>query len=292
MARLQFQINRALRPGAHDGWRGKRLLEDVQAELAVLQRMLWAPIRRLIPPGHRLLIVPHGPLHLLPFGALWDGTRYLVEEHEVHYAPSASLYVQLSERPPGPDGGRALVVGVADQAAPQIESEARRAAALLGADLLVGDEATAERFRRAAPAADLIHLACHARFAAATPLGSGLRLADRWLTVRDIYAMRLGAQLVTLSGCETGRSLVRGGDELVGLMRGFFAAGASTLLLSLWRVDDRSAFDLMTSFYKHWRGAGENSLTKAQALREAQLRLLGARPHPAFWAPFRLVGRP
>ncbi len=290
LARLQFQINRALRAGAHAGWRGERLLADVRAELAALDRLLLEPLRPLIERGTRLLIVPHGALHLLPFHALWDGERHLIETHEVHYCPSASLYAQLATRRPA--GRRAVVVGIADSAAPRIESEARRVAEMFGAasdDVLIGEAATAEHLGQRSRGAGLLHLACHARFASGTPLGSGLRLADRWLTVRDIYAMRLEAELVTLSGCETGRSQVRNGDELVGLLRGFFAAGASSLLLSLWRVEDESAAHMMADFYSLWP---HDEASKAAALREAQLAGLARSPHPAFWAPFRLIGRP
>jgi CHAT domain-containing protein len=167
-------------------------------------------------------------------------------------------------------------------------------APLLGtdaADTLVGPEATADRVVRAIGQAGVVHLACHARFDPGTPLGSGVRLADRWLTVRDIYALRLNADHVTLSGCETGRSLVRAGDELMGLLRGFFAAGAKSLLASLWRVDDESAAEIMSSFYSFWQKDPGAQRSKAAALREAQLEGLARRPHPAFWAPFRLIGR-
>ncbi len=290
MARLQFQMNRALRPGAHEGWRAQRLLDDVVAELAVLDRMLIAPLRTLFSEEDRLLVVPHGPLHMLPFNALWDGAHYLVQRHEIHTAPSSGVYAQLARRPAGKTaGGRAVVVGVADDVAPRIESEARRVAALLGddTDTLIGPDASVARFRAAVPRADLIHLACHARFAPATPLGSGVRLADRWLTVRDIFSLRLDAGLVTLSGCETGRSLVHTGDELVGLLHGFLAAGASSLLVSLWRVDDETAAPIMEEFYEAWMAG---SHTTAGALRQAQLRGLARSPHPAFWAPFQLTG--
>ncbi|MHC4413816.1 MAG: CHAT domain-containing protein [Planctomycetota bacterium] len=295
VARLQFQINRALRPGADQGWLAERLLADVRADLRALDGMLLEPLRRFIPPGDRLLIVPHGALHLVPFHALWDGSRHLIERHEVHYAPSASLYLHLCERrTPSRAAGRPLVVGVADERAPQIAAEVERVAARLGAeaaDVLVGEDATAERFQAAAAGTGLVHLACHARYAAQTPLGSGVKLADRWLTVRDIYALRLEADLVTLSGCETGRSFVRAGDELVGLLRGFFAAGVASLLVSFWRVDDECASELMTSFYDQWHAKPAASGSKAAALRAAQIELLARRPHPAFWAPFRLVGR-
>lgn len=294
VARLQFQINLALRPGADDAAQAPRLLAGARAELAALDRMLLAPLRPAIEPGSRLLVVPHGPLHLLPFHALWNGDGHLIERHEVHYAPSASLYLHLRERREPAVPGPPLVVGVADRKAPGIEAEAARIARQLGAGpagVLLGEAATVQRVVAAAPEAGVIHMACHAAFRPDLPFGSGVRLADRWLTVRDIYAMRLDAELITLSGCETGRGLVRAGDEHVGLLRGFFAAGASAVLASLWRVDDRSTAETMDRFYGAWRASpGDGS--KAAALREAQVEMLGRHPHPAHWAPFRLVGRP
>ncbi len=293
LARLQFQINRALRPGARErGPRAARLLQDARAELGDLDAMLMAPLRRLIPSGDRLLIVPHGPLHMLPFHALWDGRRHLVEAREVHCAPSASIYVQLRRRGRGGGSGGgghgALVVGVSDEAAPRIDAEVERIAAHIGppVQVLAGAAATAEALCAGARCADLVHLACHARFEPAAPLASGLRLADRWLTVRDIMKLRLQARLVTLSGCETGRTLVHSGDELMGLVRGVLAAGASSLLVALWRVEDEAAAGMMAAFYENLtRDAGS-----AGALRQAQLRAMEDDAHPACWAPFELVG--
>lgn len=288
--RLYFQIGRAVRAGTADGSRAARLLADVRRELAALHTVLVGPLHGALAGVERLVIIPHGPLHTVPFHALWDGQRSLIEEYEVLYAPSASLLAHAAapERRRAGDGG-ALVVGVPDEVAPQIADEARRVAATLGSGrLLLGAAATAERVAAAARQAGVIHLACHGRFSAESPLASGLKLANRWLTVRDIYALRLQAALVTLSGCETGRNTVSWGDELVGLVRGFFAAGAPSLIVSLWTVNDESTAELMNTFYHEWQaGAGV-----AAALRAAQCRLLETRAHPVFWAPFILVGHP
>nr|MBA3414229.1 CHAT domain-containing protein [Chloroflexia bacterium] len=242
--------------------------------------------------AERLVLVPHGPLHALPLHALWDGehARYLIETAEVRYAQSASVLGHL-HRATGERrrraAGPALVVGVPDAAAPRIGEEAVRVAAALETGLLLlGNEATCEAVTAAARAAPVIHLACHGVFAPERPLGSGLKLADRWLNVRDVYGLRLRADLVTLSGCETGRATVGDGDELVGLVRGFLAAGAASLLLSLWVVDDASTADLMESFYASYK----QGASAAAALRHAQLALLARQPHPAFWAPFVLGG--
>jgi CHAT domain-containing protein len=97
----------------------------------------------------------------------------------------------------------------------------------------------------------------------------------------------LNCGLVALSACETGISAVAPGDELIGLARGFFSAGAPTLLVSLWTVDDASTAALMSSFYTRLR-AGDRP---AAALRYAQCEILRDNPHPFFWSPFVLLGR-
>jgi CHAT domain-containing protein len=105
--------------------------------------------------------------------------------------------------------------------------------------------------------------------------------------VRDAYGLNLRCELVTLSACETGVSALAPGDEWIGLARGFFSAGAPSLLVSQWTVDDEATAGFMIDFYSRLQaGAGP-----AAALRHAQCRLLEDKPHPYFWAPFVLLGR-
>ena len=127
----------------------------------------------------------------------------------------------------------------------------------------------------------------HGQFRPDNPLFSSLRLGNGWLTVRDAYDLNLHSSLVTLSACETGVSTVAPGDELIGLARGFFAAGSPSLLISLWTVDDDATATLMIDFYGHL----QRRRSPATALREAQLRLLQEKQHPFFWSPFVLMGR-
>lgn len=288
---LHFQIGRAVAGIGRgvEGARAARMLADARRELGELYEVLVAPLAEALVPAERLLIVPHGVLHMLPFAALWDGERYLIESHEIVTAPSASVYAQLAANATAHAAEEAaLVAGVPDALAPWIAVEAREVAELLDTHPLLDAEVTAAAFAREAEGAALVHLACHGRFVPDRPRASGLKLADRWLTVRDVYALRLRAALVTLSGCETGRTAIAEGDELLGLMRGFFVAGARSLLISLWVTNDESTTALMTEFYRRYRqgdGAGA-------ALQGAQRSLLASRPHPAFWAPFILGGHP
>ncbi|MEJ2560778.1 MAG: CHAT domain-containing protein, partial [Anaerolineae bacterium] len=180
---------------------------------------------------------------------------------------------------------------------PNVLHEARTIAARWGTQPLLEKEATREQVQRAAPNCRILHLASHGDFRADNPLFSGLMLADGWLTTLDVFNLHLKASLVTLSACQTGRAVIGGGDELLGLMRAFLSAGASALVLSHWAVEDHSTAQLMETFYQKL----EAGWTKGAALRYAQLQL--AQPkgaiggngadiysHPFFWAPFFLVG--
>ena len=116
---------------------------------------------------------------------------------------------------------------------------------------------------------------------------SSIRLGDGYANLYDLYQLRLGAKLVTLSGCATGMNFVAAGDELLGLQRGLFYAGATSLLLSLWDVHDRSTAELMQEFYRGYIHSGDVGLS----LRAAMRKVRQDNPHPYYWAPFVLVGK-
>jgi len=254
--------------------------------LGMLHSLLLRPIERRL-GNRRLIVVPHRALHYVPFHALYDGTDYVIERREVGYAPSASVLRYCHARPRQPLD-HAVLLGLADEQTPRVRDELAALAPLFPtATVLIDDQATVAALRTWAASADVLHLACHGQFRPDNPLFSSLQLADGWLTVRDTYNLELNCGLVTLSACETGLNAVAPGDELIGLARGFFSAGAPSLLVSLWTVDDESTAALMTSFYTRLR-AGDRP---AAALRHAQCELLHDHPHPFFWSPFVLLGR-
>ena len=117
---------------------------------------------------------------------------------------------------------------------------------------------------------------------------SAIRMGDSYLSLFDLYQLKLPVELITLSGCSTGLNVVSAGDELIGLARGLMHAGAQSLVLSLWDVHDKSTAEFMAVFYRLLR-EGKN---KAAALRGAMLALRSSYPHPYQWAPFILIGRP
>jgi CHAT domain-containing protein/tetratricopeptide (TPR) repeat protein len=286
VAQVRFQID-TLRFGARNIRKHLPTLTDrVRKHLQTLHDHLLHPIEPLI-GGRRLVIAPHRTLHYLPFQALHDGETYLIERREVSYVPSALVLQQCLSRPKR-KLDNALLLGVADQHIPHVREEINAVSRIIPTALpLLDEDATVEALRKHAPNVDVLHLACHGQFRADNPLFSSLRLSDGWFTVRDAYDLGLKSPLVILSACETGLNAVAPGEELIGLARGFFSAGAPTILLSLWTVDDEATADLMASFYTDL--ARTNS--PATALRSAQRKILREKPHPFFWSPFAVFGR-
>ncbi|HEU4492648.1 MAG TPA: CHAT domain-containing protein [Rubrobacteraceae bacterium] len=265
--------------------------------LTSLYRELIAPLEPLLDEAvdptseetgasRKLVIVPHGLLHRVPFHALFDGGSYLLERFEVSYAPSAKVYALCQKRiPRGFD--KALVLSVADPSIPAVAEETQAVVRHLpAAELLSDRQATVEALRLKAPGCGILHLACHGMFRADNPMFSALKLYDGWLAASDVIRLDLAGALVTLSACESGRNEIFAGDELMGLTRAFLGAGATTLVASLWLVQDDTTAELMETWYEHLRkGVG-----RATALRYAQLALKERWSHPYYWAPFVMIG--
>jgi tetratricopeptide (TPR) repeat protein len=237
--------------------------------------------------SRKLVIVPHGLLHRVPFHALFDGGSYLLERFEVSYAPSAKVYSLCQGRiPRGFD--KALVLGVADSSIPAVAEETQAVVQHLpAAELLRDQQATVEALRSKVPGCGVLHLACHGMFRVDNPMFSSLKVGDGWLAASDVIRLDLAGALVTLSACESGRNEVYAGDELMGLTRAFLGAGATTLVASLWLVQDETTAELMENWYEHL----SDGVGRATALRNAQLALKDKYPHPYYWAPFVLIGR-
>ena len=283
---LRFQFAKFRMGAAYTERFALPLLRATLGHLESLYRELIEPIRGRLVCKH-LVFVPHGPLHFLPFHALRDGEEYLCDAYTVSYAPSATVF-SLCQHKTASDNGKSLVLGIPDERAPLILSEVQSVAALLPqTELFVGTHATAQVLRERGPETGLLHVATHGIYRQDNPMFSGIKMGDGYLNLYDLYQMRLGAKLVTLSGCATGMNFVADGDELLGLQRGLICAGASSLLLSLWDVHDRSTAELMREFYRGYIASGD----MAGSLRAAMLRLRAQNPHPYFWAPFVLAGK-
>src|SRR5262249_39346567 len=155
------------------------------------------------------------------------------------------------------------------------------------AHTLIGPQATKEALWTQARDYRYVHLATHALVNEVHPMFSGLVLAHgEVLQTFEIFRLELRADLVVLSACETGLGVLRGGEGLVGLTRAFLYAGTSSIVASLWPVNDASTAALMTAFYQRLHGG----IRKAEALQQAQLTVIQQYPHPYFWAPFVLLG--
>jgi CHAT domain-containing protein len=263
---------------------------------AALYAQLLAPLE--LPAGARLIIVPHGGMHYLPFQALRTPEGFLIERHALAIAPSASIALQLEQHHAG--GSVPLVAfgnpaNDAREDLPGAEREVRLISRFFPqSQVFVEGQASKARFAELAGAGRILHIAAHAEVDSLDPLQSRILLAGSqsdpgFLAAREIYGLDLRAvSLVTLSACESGLGRIARGDEMLGFTRSFLTAGASTLLVSLWPVADSSTELLMTTFYERLT-KGEQAI---DAMRDAQLAVLGNRrfAHPFFWAPFNLIG--
>jgi CHAT domain-containing protein len=295
-----------------EGW--TTLYSDAQRNLSL---MLLEPVKHLLSDARTVLIVPDDILFAIPWGALrWgDWTHYLSETHEVVLEPSASAFVRLYERSSGTVRDRALVVANprapgAARALPEAEIEAKELAGLLpGSRVLLGEEASEPAVRREMGRFPIIHFATHARVDPERPLQSSLLLAgERGALEESLLAplapedgvltgfealelpLRSGA-LVTLAGCETVGVTPRRGEGVVGLARAFIESGASTVVATLWPVEDRATRELMTRFYR----AMASGSSAARALSQAQAAMAQgdageSRRYPYYWAGFVLIG--
>ncbi|MBN1584735.1 MAG: CHAT domain-containing protein, partial [Anaerolineae bacterium] len=243
----------------------------------VLYDHLIAPVAPLLAGKRRLVLVPHGPLHYIPFQALpaADGETLLRHDGpELVYAPGATIFFRNRQKKAGPAAATCLAIGYNGEGETRLrfaEQEAHGVFRQVGGRVITGTHPKKMTLYEQAAHYRMLHFSCHGTFDPEQPLRSALHLApDEYLTALDVMAhLRLSCDLVTLSVCESGLSRVRRGDELVGMIRAFMYAGARALVSSLWRVDERSTRILMERFYQAIQ-AGTNP---ACALKQAQLYL-------------------
>jgi len=277
---------------------------DWQFPARSLRRVLVDPIEKAdwLHGANEITIVPHGFLHYLPFATLVrparGGNRFLVEDYVLSYLPMAGALAMSS--PPQPPGERLVALAPSVSNLQFTSGEVRAVAAAFGrhATAIVGPKATETWFKHTAGDYDVIHFATHGFFNKANPLFSGVQLEpdaqnDGRLEVYEILGLHLRAQLVTLSACETALGSgyfteIPAGDEFVGLTRAFLSAGASTVIATLWEVNDSSTARLMQSFY---RRVSEDSASLSLAIAQrSMLHGESAHRHPYYWSAFVVVG--
>jgi CHAT domain-containing protein/tetratricopeptide (TPR) repeat protein len=278
-------------------------------DLRQLHTWLIDPIADLLPqnPTDRVVFIPQGALFLVPFPALQDpANRYLIERHTIQTAPSIQTLMLTQQQ-----GKRSLQAPliVGNPTMPKVtlfaggspepldplpgaEQEAKAIAQLLKTEPLTGDAATKSAVTTKMSQAGIIHLATHGLLDDFRGLGvpGAIALApsgqsDGLLTANEILDLRLQANLVVLSACDTGRGRITG-DGVVGLSRSLLSAGTLSVVVSLWAVPDASTALLMTDFYRNLQTRPD----KAQALRQAMLNTMKQYPNPADWAAFTLIG--
>jgi CHAT domain-containing protein/TPR repeat protein len=294
---------------------------DSQSSARELYKQLIAPVRSQNISS--LIIVPDGPLHLVPFGALVnDAGGYLNSDFNLSAAPSATIYYTLSRTPRAvaarkpflgvaysPPSQSSKGLGSATRAVTDLRAgrlkplqfgheEITEAAKVFGSQSVTLDGSQAsEEALKAEPLADfkVIHLAAHGVSDELDPDRTALVFApgseseDGLWQAREIRRTRLNADVVVLSACETGSGKLQGQEGVMNLARAFLTAGARSVVASLWDVDDRSTATLMESFYEHLKAG----LTVKEALRQAQLDFIknyGDKAKPNLWAGFEVIG--
>ncbi len=282
-----------------------------------LSKYLIEPVSDHLTEDCIVYFVPYGLLHKIPLHALELNGEPLIAKHAVAYLPSASVLKFCQKKGTGNlqncacfGGGTSIIDTLrnAFEGAGEniIENEAEEIARIFNTTSYIG--LGKEEVIKSCIDKDIIHFSCHGYFDEYDPLSSGvllsehmdfgldqrngwpsgLRLQEENLTAREIYKMRMNAELVTLSACETGLSERNPGDELIGLTRAFLYAGSSSVIASLWSVDAKSTKELMLEFYSLLKDGND----KATALQIAQKSIMSKEEysHPYYWAPFVLVG--
>ena len=316
LGKLTADLSDFLEMSATEGW---------EVPVSLCRRLydgLIAPLLASLPESiDRLIIVPHGTLYHLPFAALHDGNKYLVERFALSCVPTTSLIPVLARTrlpaAPAAEKPRYLVSAISDYSETRKEglvfsSRLRSAAGLDDLNYTMEEARTIfdvgakhaqeaklltnQEVKEALPALfseyPVVHFAGHAVFNPEEPMASGLVLADgSILTAASILegnTLRTACgQLLVLSACQTGVNMVTAGGEILGLARALMYAGMPNLILSLWEVADRSTADLMQEFHKAWQ-AGKVSI--AQALRRAQQAAIASGQSVHAWAPFIHMG--
>ncbi|HEY9793294.1 MAG TPA: CHAT domain-containing tetratricopeptide repeat protein [Candidatus Obscuribacterales bacterium] len=285
-----------------------------------LYKRLLAPLMDALPPAiDRLILVPHGVLHRLPFAAFHNGKHFLIERFSLSYLPTSSLVPVLASQTPQEQGEQLsyLVSAISDYSATRndgivFSSRLRSAAGLedlsytleeaqtvhqlanrhAGESKLLTNNEVKEGLLSLFSDYPVVHFAGHAVFNPEEPLASGLVLSDGSILtaariLQDNVLRTKCGKLLVLSACQTGVNVVTNGGEILGLARALIYAGMPNLILSLWEVADRSTSDLMTNFHNAWQ-AGKTSI--AHALAEAQRAAVEEHQPIHAWAPFIHLG--
>lgn len=272
-------------------------LEPSETHSKELHGLLLAPVLPGLAGVKELGIVPHDALHTLSFASLFDGERHLIDLYPLFQLPSASVFRFTLERRKAERNTSVLAVGNPDLRDQSLELPfAEREVGAISWNYpnmtaLTREKATKAWITRNIGRFGIIHMAAHGEFDPVNPLFSALKLVgdkkDREgdLEAAEIFDLKLAADLIVLSACQTGLGKVTSGDEVQGMNQAFLYAGTHALISSLWRVSDISTAMLMKQFYREYQ-----TRPKAESLRRAMLHVKNRYPHPGYWGAFTLTG--
>lgn len=266
---------------------------------STLYRWLLEPLAEHIPPDGPLVIVPHGPLHELPFAALTDEEGVpLGEKYNLSIAPSLSILGELQSQQPAA-GAEALLALASGRSLGLPLYEVRQVAGLFpAATILDSGSATAGAYRDLAPTARQLFIASRAT---ADPGDQRLTYVevdrdethDSRLTAAEIATIPIAVDLVTLAACDTARSNPVLSDEQLDLSRAFLLAGSASVLATRWKLPEADRTTrFLEDFYRLYRNGGPDGtgLRKDEALRQAIARSRRRGDPAQIWAAWVLVG--
>jgi CHAT domain-containing protein len=243
------------------------------------------------------VIVPDAELWQLPFQALESGPgRYVVQDFAVFYTPSLTVLHEMQKLHQAHSQANTTLLAVDAARLPAVSREISGLRDVYGASnvrIYSGSDADHDRIKREAPNYRILHLAAHGVFEDRHPMDSYLMLAKAgkpesgMLQAREMMGMNLHADMVVLSGCETGRGTFGSGEGLIGMSWALFIAGAPATVASQWKVEAESTTDFMLDFHRNLRRTN-----KAKAIQQAALHVMQNPQfrHPFYWSGFTLMG--
>lgn len=288
---------------------GNEALQFGNNSLQKLYNVVIGPIADLI-QGDELIIVPDGPLCLAPFAAFLDPeSKNLYESFRLRVTPSLTSLKMIIDCQTGYHEDRgSLLVGdpyvqevvdkngkIVFEKLPHAREEVEMIGRILKTAPLTGKEATKEEVRRRLGSVALVHIAAHGSVETGeialapnrTRKSQRPKMEDFLLTITDVLNVRLRAKLVVLSCCHSGRGKIKA-EGVVGIARAFLGAGARSVLVSLWAIDDEATMEFMKNFYQALVSGRHASDSLNQAIK--CMRESDKFNHEKYWAPFVLIG--
>lgn len=255
--------------------------------------ILVKPIENWSKPGERIYLIPHVLLHQLPLHTLKTAAgKYLIERNPVSYCQSLSLLHYMGTTGPvnGKENYPAFVFGDSRDNLPFARQEAEAVSDVLNTSAILGSNVTREAVIDALPACSILHICGHGELSEKDGWDYGMQMAGgSLLTAADVFSSVTSANLVVLSGCETGISEYATGDELSGLVRSFLHAGSGSLIVSQWKVDDAATAELFRYFYMILRE--RPNLRVMEAMREAMLIMYNTGKNFYYWGAFQVFSK-